>query len=239
MARNAHKKAKQGLKRAKKKKEARRLLTLSPFRRAAHAGQLECYQGLSNSGLATLLVLGHVSSGTYVMSGFLVDLWCVGLKDAWGQKQITRPGFEQEILPKWRQAGETITRIEPEAARRLIAGAIRFSHQNGFRLPEHWDRYAAILGNLGDIPHADLSQFGVDGKLRYVGTQEFLAERLAGCTMQEFLQRPDIEFIFGGPDFAEYDAMDEDVDDDDFDEEEDGGEESDAEIAPDEDEGPP
>jgi hypothetical protein len=225
MARNAHKKAKQGLKRAKKKKEARRLLTLSPFRRAAHVGQLECYRGLSNSGLATVIVLGHVSGGSHAMSGFLVDLWCVGLKDAWGNKQLTRPEFEQEFLPKWRKAGETITRIELDEARRLIAGAIRFSHQNGFRLPEHWDRFTAILGALGDIPNADLSQFGVDGKLRYVGTQEFLAERLAACTMEEFLRRPDIEFILGGSDFAEYDAVDEDADDEEFDEDEESDDE--------------
>jgi hypothetical protein len=211
MSRNAHKNAKKGLKRAKKQKEARRLQTLSPFRRAAHNGQIECYRGRTDEGIGTLMVLGHITSGSYAMAGFLIDFWCVGLKDAFGQKQIARAEFDQQIMPQWRTGGETIGKIEPEAARRLIAGAIRFSHQNGFRLPEHWDRYAAILGDLGDIAKADLSEFGVDGKLRYVGTQQFLRERLAKCSVDEFLRRPDVEFVFQAPGF---DGDEETFDDD-------------------------
>jgi hypothetical protein len=210
---NAHRKAKQSLKRAKKKKEARRLQTLSPFRRAAHGGQLECYRGRSDEGLASIIVLGHLAAGQYAMSGFLIDLWCVGLKDAWGQKQITRAIFENEVLPAWRRSGEDIGRASIEEVRKLIAGAVRFSLQNGFRLPEHWDRYAAILGEMEEIATADLSEFGVDGKLRYVGTEEFLHERLAKCSPAEFLARPDVEFVMQEAEFdSEDEADDEDVD---------------------------
>ena len=98
--------------------------------------------------------------------------------------------------------------------RRYVAGAIRFSQQNGFRLPHHWERFTAILGPLGDIRNADLTSFGIDGGLRFIGDFEFLQERLIGCTVEEFLNRPDVRYITSADSLEPFGLSDGDDDDD-------------------------
>jgi len=58
----------------------------------------------------------------------------------------------------------------------------------------------------GDLAAADLTAFGIDGGLRYVGTEDFLRRRLIGCTVDQFLARPDVEWVLDADEFAdEYD----------------------------------
>jgi hypothetical protein len=84
-----------------------------------------------------------------------------------------------------------------EEAAAIVAGGIRFAVQNGFRLPAHYQRWTTFLGGKLDWQHADLSAFGVEGgaKLRWVAPMEDLRARLIGSTVEQFLARPDVEFI--------------------------------------------
>jgi len=109
-----------------------------------------------------------------------------------------------------KRAGECfdLVRIEPEAARHLVAGAIRFAHQNGFRLPPRFERWTNVLGDLPDIATADLSPFGKDGGLLWVGSFDDLQSRLIGCSVDEFLARPNVHFVSEVEDFDEEDEDD-------------------------------
>lgn len=197
MSKDARKKEKQRLKRKQKQRETRRAAAVTPLQRIAReGGRLECYvhDGWEEGGMATIQVLGHAPGGKLCQAGFLVDTWCVGLKDAYGHREITRLEFD-ETLDRMSGMMDMVP-LDPAEAKRLVAGAIRFSRRNGFRLPPHYDRWTAIFGDLGDIDAADLTEFGVEGgKLRYVGDEQFLRRRLIGCTVEEFLARPDVEWV--------------------------------------------
>jgi hypothetical protein len=213
MSSDARKREKHRLKREKKKRDLRRAQSVSPFRRAAQLpGLLECYvtAGWRGNGLGDFVVIGQLPNGMLTLSGFLVDVWCVGLKDAWGRGQLSRQEFEENVLGPWRDRIGEVARVDVDTVRKFVAGAIRFSHQNGFRLPEHWQRYAAILGDLGPIESADLSDFGIDGGLRYVGDFDFLRKRLIGCTVEQFLNRPDVHYLTSADSYAEYAESDDD-----------------------------
>jgi hypothetical protein len=119
----------------------------------------------------------------------------VGLKDTFGRRESTRRDFE-DTLDRMEEELE-VERISPAEAKRLVAGGIRFARHNGFKLPPHYERWTAIFGDLGDVAAADLTGFGVEGGLRYVGTKAFLQRRLAACTVDEFLRRPDVEWVLG------------------------------------------
>lgn len=101
-------------------------------------------------------------------------------------------------------------KLGPQVARRLVAGDVRFGRQNGFRMPPEWERWVVIFGRdiLNEIPTADLSDFGVEGGLRYVGSMEFLEQRLA-VPMNEFLARADVQCVMqpdiASPEGAEFD----------------------------------
>lgn len=227
MADRAKKKEKHRLKRLKKQREARKASSLSPVRRVLMAGgALECWinSNWPDEGMADLLVLGHAGGGQYTAASFLIDTFCVGLKDVFGRPGISRLDFEKNILEPTREK-MPLVKISADEARRMVAGGIKFSRQNGFRLPPHYDRWTAILGPL-DIEHADISDFGYEGdKLLYTGTRQFLSQRLIGCTPEEFLQRGDVELMMRAGEFpAEMlPSEDEDFEDEEMEEEQSEG----------------
>jgi len=204
MSANAGKRERRRLKRQQKKRQYRRVQSGSPYRRAGSSGELSaCYinSNWRENGQAAIYCVRSLTDGTCAIACFLIDLWCMGLKDAWGRVDISTRELNDEILPQVRQDFELI-RVKPEVIQRLVAGGIRFARDNGFRLPKRYQRWTALLGDIGDSQTADLSEFGVDGKLRYFGTMEDLRKRLIGCTVEQFLQREDVEFCMGDDDFS-------------------------------------
>jgi hypothetical protein len=98
-----------------------------------------------------------------------------------------------------------VERVDAATARRLVAGGIRFAHQNGFRLPPRYERWLRVLGDIGDWHTADLSDFGLEGgRLRFTGDLDQLRRRLIGCSVEQFMARPDVEVIMCvGDDFLD------------------------------------
>ena len=230
MSRDARKKQKQRLKREQKRLQAKRARAVTPFDRIARSGgQLECYVNANwrEMGMANIQVLGRAPDGRLAYAAFLVDIWCVGLKDTFGKREFARPDFD-DILDRMEEELE-VAKLSPAEAKRLVAGGMRFARQNGFKLPPHFERWVAIFGGLGDVATADLRGFGVEGgRLRYVGTKAFLQRRLAACSVDDFLRRPDVQWVMGDgtprhP--AEGDYSIDLGDDEDFDEEGDDADE--------------
>ncbi len=148
------------------------------------------------AGIASLAAVRRAPDGRLVLAAFLVDVWCTGLKDAWGRVDMP-PGELDRWLSRTRDAGMEMVSVDEALARRLVAGGVRFARQNGFRLPKHFERWIARAGGVGDLASADLADFGKDGKLLYVGTLADLRKRLIGCPVEEFLGRRDVDFIMG------------------------------------------
>lgn len=215
MASDARKKQKHKLKRQQKQRAARKAAAVTPFQKVVKAGgELECYVNAKwrDQGMASVQVLGHAPGGRFGYAAFLVDNWCVGLKDAIGRVDMTRGEF-QDLMGQW-GAEHKLVRVDVAEARRLIAAGIRFARQNGFRLPPHYDKWAAILGPPGDVESASLEKFGTDGQgrgLRYMGTIEFLRRRLVGSTVGQFLTRPDVQWVMGDLTPRRYDAAADDA----------------------------
>jgi len=239
MADKSKKKEKHRLKRLKKQKAIKKAKSITPLQRMALGdAQLECWvnAGWEEEGLASAMVFGADSRGLHAFASFLIDVWCVGLKDAWGRTQMNRPEFN-EMLKRGRGRLE-LEPIETTELRRLVVGAIQFSRQNGFKLPVGWEKWTAIFGNLGDINSADLTGFGIDGGLRYVGDLPFLSQRLIGCTPEEFIRRPDVHYVMGlggagiSNNGIEWDDDDEEEDDDEdvFDDDDEVDESEDVEL---------
>lgn len=224
MGNDNRKKERQRLKRREKLRIARRAEGLNPYRKfAAHAETTACYinSGWQETGMASMLVLKRTPANTLAFGAYLVDIWCVGLKDAWGRINVMKADFD-EAKDRFGEH-QKMTRVDPATAWRLVAGGVRFARQNGFRLPPHYERWVSLLGNKAETATADLTGFGIEGgKLRYVGTIEDLEERLIGCRVDDFLKREDVEFIIGDEPWSE--VLDDRLDEKDGLEEEDEGE---------------
>jgi hypothetical protein len=219
----ARRKERKRLKREKKKHQMCRALSGSPYKYVGQTGALQaCYvnSDWQTGGMATIHVVRHNPRGGMALACFLIDLWCAGLKDAWGALDLTTEDIDRHLD---RTKGRlTLIRIDPDAAKNLVAGAIRFARQNGFRLPHHYERWTRVLGAIPDIASADLCPFGKDGGLLWMGPMDDLRRRLIGCSLEDFLDRPDVVYVAGvsdlGEDDEDYDEDDYDDDDDDEDE---------------------
>jgi hypothetical protein len=235
MGDRAKKKERKRLKRQQKQKSLRKVANASPFKRVATASELVAAYINSDwreRGQAVVYVLRR-AGGTMAMAGFLVDLWCCGLKDAYGYFDILREEFDEQVERIPERMDGSITRVDIAEAAAVVAGGVRFARQNGFRLPRHYDRWLSFFGPdlAGRCKDADLSAFGVDGgrKIRYVGPMHDLRSRLVVSDADTFLSRPDAEFVTdaGLDPFSEYDDDDHDDDDDDDDDDDENDDEDD------------
>jgi hypothetical protein len=192
----ARRKEKQRLKRDKKKAASRRAAAVSPYKRIGQTGELDaCYINANwkESGMAQIQVIRRNPLHGYTLAAFLIDIWCAGLKDTFGRLDLIRDEIDHQ-LDRARDHFELV-RIDVETARNFVASAIRFARQNGFRLPQHYDRWTKVLGGELNVETADLNGFGKDGKLRWVGPLDDLQKRLVNCSVDDFLKRPDVDFI--------------------------------------------
>src|SRR5215204_5835790 len=88
---DARRKQQKRLKREKKKAEQRRALSISPYKRVGQSGEVEaCYinGNWREQGLASITLIRRNPAGAHAMAVFLIDIWCAGLKDAWGRLDV-------------------------------------------------------------------------------------------------------------------------------------------------------
>jgi hypothetical protein len=129
-------------------------------------------------------------AGRRHFAGFLVDRGVAGLKDAWVLPNIPQEQFDHIV----RKAGEEFkfVRTTIANARSIVAGAIRYATQWGFRLPSDLDRALKVIDGVGDWRSADVSRFVPE----FAGTRADLQRRCIGQPLEEFLARTDVTFIF-------------------------------------------
>jgi hypothetical protein len=137
--------------------------TATRLRRMAGAPIHACLvsEAEADVGLGYLILVRRAADGRMAMATFLLDLYCVGVKDV-----MMRVGEASDIEGFIAALGEaqSLIAMEPPRARRLLRDLVAWSRSIG--LPPHPD-YAAAEALFGDVPvdSSDESfSFGRDGK---------------------------------------------------------------------------
>lgn len=116
------------------------------------------------SGLAGVLVAREHGSSVSVV-GFLVDVWCLGVKDAWPPKTMNRvklPEYRARFFSSFRQPSLS---APLDLAQHLVFGAVDYAKAMG--LDPHPD-YLKSVGHLGEWNGPSDITFGRDGKPLYI-----------------------------------------------------------------------
>lgn len=193
MANRDKAKERKRLKREKKRREQAKRQQQQERTLSWATGAATCYltEDWIERGIGNLLVLRESSGNRWAFAGFLVDLWCIGLKDAFGHDEYTPADFD-EVLQRSREA-QDFKAIPLDEARQIVAAGVRWARMHDFRLPKGWEKAASIFGALGDVDAADVSKFGAEGGLHYVGRYQDLVSRLTGCSVEEFMKKPGVK----------------------------------------------
>src|SRR5947207_6103361 len=113
-----------------------------------------------HSGLVTVLVARDRGGSTAGVCFYLVDTWCLGVKDAAGPRPVDRRrlgGFIQQIFSA---CDEPAVQVPLELGRQIVYGAIGYARELGVEPHPDFGRAAGYLGAWAE--EGELS-FGRDG----------------------------------------------------------------------------
>ena len=156
-------------KKSKNKSKGQQQPALSPYRFMREKARTlpigKCYIAPPNwqeSGMAHIIVTRVRPSGNLVMAAFLVDTFCLGVKDA-GYHENMPPSDFEEYLNNYRK-GMGLEEISYNEAHNIIYGAMAFAEEGGIKPAKAFDSAGYILEeDSDDIPLIEYD-FGKNGK---------------------------------------------------------------------------
>jgi hypothetical protein len=95
----------------------------------------------------------------------MLDLWCLGVKDTIGPRQMNRMKYLQFIDAVYRGFAEETRKITLEQAQALVFSAINYAGQLGFKPHPDFEKSRSHLGEWSGEPKI---QCGRNGKPFYV-----------------------------------------------------------------------
>ena len=156
-------------KKSKNKSKGQQQPALSPYRFMREKTRTlpisKCYIAPPDwleSGMAHVIVTRVRPSGNLVMASFLVDTFCLGVKDAGYHENMTPYDFEQ-YLDNYKN-GMGLEEISYNEAHNIIYGAMAFAEEGGIKPSKEFDPAGYILEeDTDDIPLIEYD-FGKNGK---------------------------------------------------------------------------
>ena len=118
-----------------------------------------------DSGVALVVVAQPHGYDRLTMCSYLVDTWCLGVKNAIGPKRLGRSelgALRRRCYAPWRSPGIP---IPLELAQHVVLGAVEFARGLGFEAHRDFRRARFVLGSWQG-PSA--ITFGMDGKPHYI-----------------------------------------------------------------------
>ena len=108
------------------------------------------------------VVVARIREGGVEIGCFLLDLWCLGVKDAFQADNIPLSEFDAvlaDTLPEERRE-----RIHPACARKLIEGAAAYAQSLGFAPARDFRKARHVLGGIDARDCAEEFTFGRAGR---------------------------------------------------------------------------
>lgn len=138
-----------------------------------HARKLPIYECLieenwEKSKFSPLIVTRRKKNGDLVMGTYIVDMQCLGVKDAGYAANMDIDIYRDYIENMERGMGLTFTKIDPNLCFNIIYGAVEFAEDCGFVPHKDFDIAEYILDDLSKIEYIDIPLGGEDGKPFFV-----------------------------------------------------------------------
>jgi len=125
--------------------------------------------GLFETGIGSLIVARDVLDGNIALCAFLVDVYCLGVKDA----MFTLVGkleYERSIKPGFMESheGQYYEKVHAACAKKLIEGAIAYAETWGFFPHRDYRKAKGIFGDVDAAACPVKYSYGSNGKPFYI-----------------------------------------------------------------------
>lgn len=135
-------------------------------------------KGWRDGGLAVIVIARQQPNGNIVFGNYLVDYYCLGLKNTFCNADVAPGEFRRSTLPRmFENAGQPME-ISPALAHEIIYGAIEYADRYGFKPQRDFRDSHYILDLPDEHPRSGQVEFGKDGKPLYVSGPYDNADRI-------------------------------------------------------------
>ena len=145
---------------------------INPKKKILMAKDFPIYECLINpswkdEGLATILISRQQPDNNLIFGVFLVDTYCLGLKNTFCNADFPVARYKTELLDKVYSQERPVECPIP-LAHQIIYGGIAFAEQFGFMPQKDFKLSQYVLDDKADIEPCDDIEFGKDGAPFYV-----------------------------------------------------------------------
>jgi hypothetical protein len=165
-------KALKGLGGSKLEREQARPMGLSSALRQIRQARAYSIEGCwvrhdwQETGLAVVLVARRQPDGNILFGNYLVDYYCLGLKDTFCNANVPPEQFRREVMHKI--FPKRPLSISPALAHEIIYGGIEYAAQFGFRPQRDFKDSQYVLDPPDMHPRSGKVKFGYEGKPLFV-----------------------------------------------------------------------
>ncbi len=132
--------------------------------------------GWQDEGLAQIVVTRNRNDGNLVIGAYLVDTYCLGVKDAFCNNDITPERLEQTLDKIYQTQG--MAEISYEEAHNIIYGAIAFAEDAGITPIKDFALAKYVLEeDTEDVPLIEY-EFGKDGKYLLICGENYSRDKM-------------------------------------------------------------
>jgi hypothetical protein len=162
--------AKQKAKRAAKHATLDRRGSKDPTVRLQHAERWPVVRAVASAelwdqGIGSLVIARQESDGWLVFGVFLVDVYCLGVKNAFW-KAGSRADLD-ELIQRVEESQRTVP-IEPACLVKIVTGAVEYARSFGFSPHPDYRHASLLLEGIDPSTCAKEFAFGKDGKPYYI-----------------------------------------------------------------------
>ena len=118
---------------------------------------------MDSQGIGPLLITRMQPDGNLVFATFLVDLYCLGVKDAFCNSGISIRDYESRLKPST-VSGARPRIIPPDLLHQLVYGAIDYAASIGFEPHRDFELASCLLDPRETVPRNPGLRFGKEGK---------------------------------------------------------------------------
>lgn len=124
---------------------------------------------LFTDGIGTVLVSRRIPDGSLALSAFVVDPYCLGVKNAMF-RVLNEASYENELKPSLFNSheGQIFESVHPSCTKKIINGAVSYAKALGFSPHKDYHNAIKLLGNIESEACSIAYQYGKDGKPFYV-----------------------------------------------------------------------